>query len=100
MTTDTAALTESKIPARDLSLKPRLGGLVVSYFVITAWNIQIQSIAAPDEPRYAAAARDMIRTGDWVIPYFNGKERLVKPIFFYWLIAGLGAAGKSVGIPL
>lgn len=74
--------------------------LVASYAVITAWNIHLQTIAAPDEPRYAAAARDMIRTGDWVIPYFNGKERLVKPIFFYWLIAALGAAGSKFGVPL
>jgi 4-amino-4-deoxy-L-arabinose transferase-like glycosyltransferase len=40
-----------------------------------------------DEPAYAQAAREMMRTGDWVTPHFNGQPRFDKPILFYWLIA-------------
>ena len=78
-----------------------LGAILVgAYLVISLWNLQIQTIAAPDEPRYAAAAREMLRTGDWIVPKFNAQPRLVKPIFFYWLLAGLGAVGQALGIPL
>jgi 4-amino-4-deoxy-L-arabinose transferase-like glycosyltransferase len=40
-----------------------------------------------DEPAYAQAAREMLRTGDWITPHFNGQPRFDKPILFYWLIA-------------
>jgi len=39
-----------------------------------------------DEPAYAQAAREMLETGDWVTPRFNGRPRFDKPILFYWLI--------------
>ncbi len=41
-----------------------------------------------DETRYAAASLEMVNSGDYVIPTFNGEPRLNKPILFYWLLAG------------
>lgn len=38
-----------------------------------------------DEPRFAAAARTMLETGDYITPRFNGKLRINKPILYYWL---------------
>lgn len=40
-----------------------------------------------DEPRYAEAAREMLKSGNWLTPYFNYELRFDKPVFFYWLIA-------------
>jgi len=77
--------------------------LAAVYLLITAWNLNIQTIANPDEPRYAAAARTMLRGQtwqDWVVPFFNAQPRLVKPIFFYWLIAATGTAGEALGLGL
>lgn len=45
------------------------------------------SLWDPDEPRYAEAAKQMVKTGDWLVPRFNGQERFDKPVLFYWLIA-------------
>jgi len=39
-----------------------------------------------DEPAYAQAAREMLETGDWITPRFNGQTRFDKPVLFYWLI--------------
>ncbi len=39
-----------------------------------------------DEPAYAGAAREMLQTGNWITPRFDGQPRFDKPILFYWLI--------------
>ena len=74
--------------------------LVCAYLVLGCWNLQRQTIASPDEPRYACAARQMIRSGDWIVPYFNAEPRLVKPIMIYWELAALGTLAQSTGMPM
>lgn len=37
-----------------------------------------------DEPRYAQSSRQMLESGDWVVPRFLDELRLKKPIFIYW----------------
>ena len=40
----------------------------------------------PDEPRYAEVAREMMETGDYLVPHLNGVVYPDKPPFFFWLI--------------
>ena len=40
-------------------------------------------------PLFAAAARNMVESGDWLTPRVNGTPRFDKPILVYWLM-GLG----------
>ena len=37
-----------------------------------------------DEPRYAQTSRQMLQSGDWVVPRFLDKVRTAKPVFIYW----------------
>jgi len=37
-----------------------------------------------DEPRFAEASREMIQSGNYVIPTFNGQPRYAKPPLIYW----------------
>jgi 4-amino-4-deoxy-L-arabinose transferase-like glycosyltransferase len=37
-----------------------------------------------DEPRYAQASKQMLESGNWIVPYYLDDERLKKPIFIYW----------------
>lgn len=39
-----------------------------------------------DEPRFAQAAVEMLATGDYLVPTFNGELRAQKPPFVYWLM--------------
>ncbi len=41
----------------------------------------------PDEPRFAAATRGMLRSGDYFDPVFNAHPRWEKPVLLYWLQA-------------
>jgi 4-amino-4-deoxy-L-arabinose transferase-like glycosyltransferase len=45
-----------------------------------------------DEPRYAVPAREMVRSGDAIVPRFGGQERLEKPPGAYWAQAAAFAA--------
>lgn len=44
-------------------------------------------LTGPDEPRYAAIARNMARSGDWVTPRLAGQPWFEKPALYYWLAA-------------
>ena len=38
----------------------------------------------PDDPRYAAIARAMAATGDWITPRLWGSPWFEKPVLYYW----------------
>lgn len=40
-----------------------------------------------DEAVFAEATREMVATGDWITPQYNGADRFDKPVLFYWLMA-------------
>lgn len=42
----------------------------------------------PDEPRYAAAGRQMAASGDWITPRLWGEPWFEKPPLLYWMTAG------------
>jgi 4-amino-4-deoxy-L-arabinose transferase-like glycosyltransferase len=56
-----------------------------------------------DEGFYASISREMIRTGNYLTPYFEGAPWFEKPPFLYWLQAGslkiLGASELATRLP-
>jgi 4-amino-4-deoxy-L-arabinose transferase-like glycosyltransferase len=66
-----------------LSLASRiLFGLIVFVFFYGNGNWDIYIL---DEAKNAEAAREMIESGDWIIPRFNGELRYDKPPLHYYL---------------
>ncbi|MCK5008988.1 MAG: glycosyltransferase family 39 protein, partial [Deltaproteobacteria bacterium] len=41
----------------------------------------------PDEPRYAQVAKEMMESGNWILPHLNSRVYPDKPPVFFWLIA-------------
>ena len=52
-------------------------------------------LVGPDEPRYAAIARAMAETHDWVTPRLWGAPWFEKPVLYYW---AAGIAMRIFGV--
>lgn len=65
--------------------------LVVLYVCLFS-GLGALGLVGPDEPRYAAIARAMAETHDWVTPRLWGTPWFEKPVLYYW------AAGISMRI--
>ena len=40
-----------------------------------------------DEPRFAAIARAMVESGDWIVPHYNDTLAVDKPVLMHWCMA-------------
>jgi len=58
-------------------------------------GLGVLGLMGPDEPRYAAIAREMLRTGDWVTPRLYGHSWFEKPVLYYW---AAGSAFRLFGV--
>jgi 4-amino-4-deoxy-L-arabinose transferase-like glycosyltransferase len=56
---------------------------ICTFFVL----LGSRSLNEPDEGRYAEIAREMIQTGDWLVPHFWYVPHFDKPPMTYWLVA-------------
>ena len=61
--------------------------LTVLYVVLFFYRIGSTGLIDVDEPRYAEAGREMLESGNWIVPQFNYEVRYDKPVFFYWVEA-------------
>ncbi len=51
-----------------------------------------------DEPRFALVARDMVHSGQWLIPIIGGDTYADKPPLFFWMMAGFYAFTGSLRV--
>lgn len=58
--------------------------LVVLYVCLFS-GLGAFGLVGPDEPRYAAIARAMAETHDWVTPRLWGTPWFEKPVLYYWI---------------
>jgi 4-amino-4-deoxy-L-arabinose transferase-like glycosyltransferase len=59
-----------------------LAGAIILFINIGGWDLW-----NPDEPRYAQVAREMMQTGNYLVPHINSEIYPDKPPLFFWLIA-------------
>ena len=55
------------------------------------WRLGLDGLVDETPPLFAASARAMAETGDWLIPQVNGLPRYDKPPLVYWLMGLLYA---------
>jgi len=77
--------------------------LVAVGLLLTLPRLGTAGLWDPWEPKYAQTAREMVTTGDLVVPHYREDARLVKPPLTYWMIGAsqvvLGVNEASARIP-
>jgi len=64
-----------------------LAVLVILCLFLFFFRLGARPLWDVDEGMHAATSRDMVVSGDWVVPTFNGKPFCDKPVLFNWLVA-------------
>ncbi len=71
---------------KDLLALALLGALLFG------WSLGTRDFWEPDEPDFALISREMLQSGDWIVPTRNGVRYAEKPPLLYWMVAGLAKA--------
>lgn len=70
--------------------------ILILLYVCLFSGLGALGLVGPDEPRYAAIARAMAESHDWVTPRLWGTPWFEKPVLYYWL-AGIAMRIFGVG---
>ncbi|MBL8269269.1 ArnT family glycosyltransferase [Steroidobacter sp.] len=75
-------------PGRDTLHDVRLdyGWLIGFGLLLIATGIGLRDPWPADEPRFALIVRDMVATGEWLLPRVGGDVYADKPPLFFWLM--------------
>ena len=80
-----------------MALEARRAGWLAWLVLVVAWfaTTPLRPMLDPDEGRYAEIPREMLATGDWITPRFDGLKYFEKPPLQYWATA---AAYSAAGL--
>jgi 4-amino-4-deoxy-L-arabinose transferase-like glycosyltransferase len=63
---------------------PALRWLAIVW-VVVFWRLGYSSLLDPDEAHYAELTREMMQSGNWLVPLLDGHPFIDKPVLFHWL---------------
>ncbi|HEY2921563.1 MAG TPA: phospholipid carrier-dependent glycosyltransferase [Candidatus Binatia bacterium] len=60
---------------------------ITVFFLVYVATLGVRPITISDEARYAEIPREMIASGNWIVPRLDGVRYFEKPVMGYWLNA-------------
>lgn len=95
--TSSSPMPESATRTRRPSRRAAWAGLFVVLFTVLFFGFDLggRNLSSPDEGRYAEIPREMVASGDYVLPRLDGVLFFEKPPLLYWVEA---AAIKLFGL--
>jgi 4-amino-4-deoxy-L-arabinose transferase-like glycosyltransferase len=93
------------------TLRPYLNQIIIGLLAVLCYVMFFYALGGigfigPDEPRYAAIARQMLESGDYITPRLFGSPWFEKPPLMYWIAAagykilGFNEAGARIASAL
>ena len=99
-----AAASASSDGSNDVVSRRGAIALLLLFALVYLMPLGVRPLSSPDEVRYGEIAREMIASGDWVSPHFNGARYFEKPVLGHWLnalsVAALGETRYAVRLPV
>jgi len=90
-------------PTKKYHLYLQLLALAALFTVLYLLPLGVRPVIIPDESRYAEIPREMLMSGDWIVPHLNGLRYFEKPVMGYWLnaisIMSFGANAFAIRFP-
>lgn len=83
-------------PAPTSTQRPFLAtaALLILAIFLLGYHLDAEPVGRSSERRCHEVAREMVGSGDYLVPHYQGEVRLQKPPLYYWLAA---ASAKALG---
>ena len=96
-------MNDTDVP-KTIPLKTVFTISILLFFLIAyILPLGVRHLVVPDETRYAEIPREMMASGDFIVPRLNGLRYFEKPVLGYWVNAGsmllLGENNFAVRLP-